>query len=151
MIQDQAMLQELVTEWHSVRKTQSFIQINIAAGFGRGGFFLDAFPNNCYALLLPFGFSVLEHALQQMRDERVFQCRSSRLKNLMDASASALSWCDFAAVDKGRETRNKLTHEQIVPPHTETFTALDAIEGEFVEWKILSGPVKYEHSISISR
>lgn len=151
MIQDQAMLQELILEWHSVRKTQSFIQINIVSSFARGGILLQPFPNNCYALLLPFGFSVLEHALQQLRDEGVFACRSSQLKKLMEASVPALSWCDFSAVDKGRDTRNKLTHEQIVPPHTDTFAALDAVERELVEWKILPGPVRYEHSVSMSR
>jgi len=152
MIHDTSVLEELVDEWHALRRTQGKLQINITAAFARGAFWLpQQIADDVYALLLPFGFSVLEHTLQQMRDEGTIVCKSSQLKALMLASKSAIPWSDYQAVDSGREVRNKLTHEQLIPSHVDTFRILDELESELIAWRVLKGPVKYEYTLSVGR
>jgi hypothetical protein len=126
------------------------LQTNTAAAFARGAVWLpQQIANDVYALLLPFGFSVLEHTLQQMRDEGTLICKSSQLKALVDAATAAIRWCDLEAIHAGREVRNNLTHEQIIPSHSDTFRILDEIERELIAWRLLDGPVKYEYTISV--
>ena len=151
MIHDAKALEALGEEWHALRRSQGKLQINITAAFARGAFFLPQIADNIYALLLPFGFSVLEHTLQQMRDEGTFGCKSSQLKALMSSSKTTIPWSDYQAVDAGREVRNQLTHEQIIPSHVETFQILDEIERELIGWEVLKGPVKYEFTLSMGR
>jgi len=151
MIRDAQALEALKEEWHCLRRSQGKLQINIAASFARGAWFLPRIANDIYALLLPFGFSVLEHVLQQMLDEGLFVCKSSQLKALMVSSKTSVSWSNYQAVDLGRKIRNKLTHEQAIPPHGDTFRILDEIERELIAWKILDGPVKYEFTLSVGR
>jgi hypothetical protein len=151
MIRDTQALEALKEEWHALRRSQGKLQINITASFTRGAWFLPQIADDIYALLLPFGFSVLEHVLQQMRDEALFACKSSQLKALMVSSQTAISWSSYQAVDVGRDIRNKLTHEQSIPSHSDTFRILDEIERELIGWKILDGPVKYEFTLSVGR
>ena len=84
-----------------------------------------------------------------MRDEGTIVCKSSQLKVLMIASQAIIPWSDYKAVDSGREVRNKLTHEQIIPPHGDTFRILDELERELIAWRVLNGPVKYEYTLSV--
>jgi hypothetical protein len=86
-----------------------------------------------------------------MHDEGTFVCRSSQLKALMTSSRTAIPWSDYQAIDVGREVRNKLTHEQVIPSHADTFRILDEIERELIGWKVLKGPVKYEFTLSVGR
>jgi hypothetical protein len=152
MIRDTVALKSLVDEWHALRRVQGKLQINVVAAFAHGAVWLpQQIADEVYALLLPFGFSVLEHTLQQIRDEGIFTCKSSQMKALMDASIPTISWSDHKAVAAGREIRNKLTHEQVIPPCAETFRILDAIERELVAWRVLDGPVKYELTMSVGR
>src|SRR5918996_7107 len=106
MIRDTQALEALKEEWHALRRSQGKLQINITASFTRGAWFLPQIADDIYALLLPFGFSVLEHVLQQMRDEALFACKSSQLKALMVSSQTAISWSSYQAVDVGRDIRN---------------------------------------------
>ena len=149
MIRDAEPLRTLAQEWHAVRRSQGKIQICVTASFASGAWFLPQIRDEIYALLLPLGFSVLEHTLQQMRDEGVFVCRLSNVGSLMKSSAAAVQWANYAAVDLGRGVRNKLVHEQAVPPHSDTFRILDEIERELIGWKVLDGPVKYEFTLSV--
>jgi hypothetical protein len=151
MIHDADALKNLAEEWHSLRRTQGKLQINILAAFARGAAWLPQnIANDVYALLLPFGFSVLEHTLQQLRDEGIIKCKSSNLNALMVASKATISWSDYEAVNRGRVIRNKLTHEQSVPSNEETFRILDEIERELISWRILNGPVNYEYTFSVT-
>lgn len=149
MIRDAQALASFTQEWDALRRSQGKLQINITASFARGAWFLPQIADSIYALLLPFGFSVLEHVLQQMRDEGAFASKSSQLRALMVSSRTTIPWSDYQAIDLGRAVRNKLTHEQVIPPHADTFRILDEIEREFIGWKVLKGPVKYEFTLSI--
>lgn len=152
MIKDNDAKKNLVEEWHALRRTQGKLQINIVAAFAHGAAWLpQQIANDVYALLLPFGFSVLEHTLQQMRDEGTFICKSSQLKALMEASKATIPWRDHKAVHAGREVRNTLTHEQKIPPHSDTFRILDEIECELIAWRVLDAPVKSEYTMSVGR
>lgn len=151
MIRDAQASEALKQEWHALRRSQGKLQIHITASFATGACFLPRIADDIYALLLPFGFSVLEHVLQQMRDESIFGCRSSQLKALMDSSRTVIPWCNYGAIAAGREIRNKLTHEQAIPPHIDTFRILDEIERELINWNVLEGPVKYKFTLSVGR
>ena len=151
MIRDVHAQEAIEEEWHALRRSQGKLQVNVTASFSRGAWFLPQIADDIYALLLPFGFSVLEHALQQMRDEKLFTCGSSKLGALMTSSRAAIPWSDYPAINVGREIRNKLTHEQVIPSHGDTFRILDDIERELIAWKVLKGPVKYEFTLSVGR
>jgi hypothetical protein len=151
MIRDADTRRTLAQDWHAVRRSQGKLQIHVTASFASGAWFLPQIADEIYALLLPLGFSVLEHTLQQMRDDGLFDCRSSQLGSLMTSSAAAVHWSNYAAVDTGRDVRNKLTHEQAVPPYIDTFRILDEIERELIGWTVLDGPVKYEFTLSVGR
>jgi len=149
MIDDTQARNTLEQEWRAVRRFQGMLQVNFRAAIhARGAWFLELRTNDVYAILLPFGFSVLEHALQQMHDEGKFKCKSSQLRLLMESSKTVIAWSDYDEIDSGRELRNALTHEQKIPPYTETFKALDKIEQELIGWGILNGPIKIVYTIS---
>jgi hypothetical protein len=151
MIQDPVILKEITDDWYGVRRLQAMITTNLNFGFARGAVWTDDFANICHSLLLPFAFSVLERTLQQIRDEGLFPCRSNQFGSLMKASRPALQWTDFVLVDEARERRNELAHEQRVVPRADVWRYLDAIERELILWRILTGPVRTEHTISIRR
>jgi hypothetical protein len=149
MIRDANCLDDLRREWHSVRKLEAELCAFASGAFASGAWFVPY--DTIYALLLPFGFSALENTLQQMRDEQLFASKSTRLQNMMEASRSRIAWADYDAVDRGRDVRNKLTHEQVIPLSADTFRILDEIERELIGWAVLSGPVKYECTLSQTR
>jgi hypothetical protein len=151
MINDSVALQECQKEWDAVRFTQEKLRANVVASWGMGGWALaPQVGNEIYSLLLPFGFSVLEHVLLQMKAEGLFSCGGSSLKQLMRDSRPALTWADFDAVDRGRNVRNDLIHDQKIPQHDDTFRILDEIERELIGWGVLSGPVRHNLTTSIS-
>ena len=115
-------------------------------GGGRGPQ-TTSFADLSHSLVLLFAFSVLEDLLKQVRKEHELKCRS-QLKAMMEASQSVLRWTDFGTVDKGRECRNHLAHEQKVPPREESQKYINAIEREFIAWEILDGPIKAEYTIT---
>jgi hypothetical protein len=149
MIHDNDAVENVAEEWHALRRAQGNLEIRITAAFAHGAFWLPQVPDEIYALFLPFGFSVLEHTLEQMRDDNMFVCKSSNLKPLMLSSKTVIRWSDYQAVDAGREVRNKLIHRQVIPPRADTFRILDEIERELIAWKVLKGPVKYSYSLSV--
>ena len=148
MINDLQALADLASERDALRRLQGKMQVYFTASFARGAWFLPQVADPFYALLLPFGFSVLEHVLSQMRDDALFVSRSSQLGALMSGSKLIIPWADYLAIDAGREIRNKLTHEQVVPSNHTTFRLIDEIERELIGWKVLNGPVKYEFSLT---
>ena len=142
MILDDIARKGLVDEWQTLRCSQGKVEIHYTASCAMGGFMLSSIVDNIYALFLPFGFSVLEHALQQIRDEGKFTCRSSQLKALMEASKNIVSWRDYDTIYDARDIRNQLTHEQVVPKSKDTFQILDKIEQELIQWGILGSTSK---------
>ena len=149
MIRDEQILATLKEEWHALRRSQGRLQAYITASFASGAWFLPQIADEIYALLLPFGFSVLEHVLQQMGQEGTFACRSSWLNQMMLASRTTAGlWSNYEAVDAGRQVRNKLTHEQVIPSHADTLRILDDIERELIGWNVLNGPVSYKFTLS---
>lgn len=105
--------------------------------------------DDIYALLLPFGYSVLEKALLCSKEEGRFSCTSGQLWPMMAASRMVLEWKDFDAVDRGRKARNALAHERVVPASSVTFQSLDAIERELIGWHILKSPVVHNLQLRV--
>jgi hypothetical protein len=149
VIQDPAIKERLLQEWHFVRRSQGMLtnraRVSFVGGIGMVGMY-----NEYYALLLVLGFSVLEHTLRIMNEQESYT-RRSELKALMKASKKAgLPWQKYSAIALGRWKRNNLTHRQIIPTSKETFRILDEIEGELIGWNILPGPVEYQVSHSVT-
>lgn len=144
------LLADLVDEWLGVRTLQSQLAAVLNDVYSADFIPPLEFYNRSYALLLPLGFSVLEHALSGLRDEDAFECRSSSLKFMMNASRESLQWHNFERVDRFRQMRNALVHEQVIPTYSETFAALDALEEEWLAWSILKGRTRYNTAVALS-
>ena len=153
MIKDAAEKQNVIDEWHGVRKAHAKIKTHLLAAFagGRGLAVSGDFPDLCHCLLLPFGFSVLESALKQLKREGVFSCGRWNVGPMMEASKLALPWSDYDLVDEARRHRNEFAHQQTICPRKRTWEYLDALEAELIAWGILTEPVQYDHTISVSR
>jgi hypothetical protein len=149
-ISDPEARAEIAAEWSAVRLQQVRLQTYIGASMLTGGMVVAQITDDIYALFLPFAYSVLEHVLEQARDEGRFSCKTSMIGNLMSASKESISWQNFDAVDAGRRTRNDLTHRRIVPSTSATFKAMDAIEAELIGWQLIDGPIQHEYQVSIS-
>jgi len=154
LISDDEILDQVRRTWGTVRVVQASVRANLNAGMTGviGGVPLTMdFFNLSHSLVLLFAFSVLEDVLDQARDEGKFSCRKNNLGALMSTSQDALDWVDFKTVDKGRECRNHLAHDQVIPPRADSWKFIDAIEAELVSWGILDGPVTAECTISVTR
>jgi len=149
MIKDAQCLDGLLEDWKAVRIAQAMVKTNLASACRGFGIVMPPFPDLCHSLLLPFAFSVLEHALHQLRDEEAFTCKRSTLGPMMHASKSCLPWVDFSVVDEAREKRNDLAHDRKVIPAQDCSRYLDAIETELVAWSVLPYRVKGSYSISV--
>lgn len=150
MIQDPTMFQNLRQEWHAVRDTQSMVQRHLNAAASSGGLGVAVnltLRDVCHSLVILFAFSVLEEVLTQLRDEGNFTS-GSQLGALMHASKSVIPWVDFNLVDKARQERNKVAHDQKILPRGDCWKYIDAIEAELLEWGILSAPIGFKHGLS---
>ncbi len=138
MIADKEILLEVRSEWKTVRKTWEMIAANISFSFVRGGITSNEFRSAAYSLTLLFGFTVIEHVLQQLSAEGHFACRSKFVGSLMAASRHSLPWVNFTLVDEAREQRNKIAHQQQWISIEDCERYLNAIENELRAWGILS-------------
>ena len=138
MIKDVDVLHGIQDEWETVRKTWEMASANIVWSFVSGGHVSQEFSSVAYSLTLLFSFTVLEHVLQQLRDERRFACKSNFIGNLMTASKNSLPWIDFALIDEARERRNDIAHRQQWIEIDDCKKYIDAIESELRGWNILS-------------
>ena len=134
MIVDQDALIEIRQDWESVRLKQNRILINSFMAFGKLSF---EFLNLTYTLILIYAYSVFRDVLSQLHKEKCFTSKNDKLYHLMQGSKSAIPWVDFDRVDKGRDQRDKIAHEDLVLPRGETWEYIDAIEKELVNWHII--------------
>jgi hypothetical protein len=144
----------IAEEWHSLRATQARLSGNSTAIFGSGGYWITQMYDDIYALLLIYGFSVLEHALQQMGAEGTIGYQGNKLGRLFKASRKPALWPDGAIlsiVEEGKSARDDLAHRRIVPASAKTFAHLDAIEATLIQSKVLNGPVTCIHTTSVTR
>jgi len=146
MIQDSTIKQEVQEEWDGVRAFQLRIQahLNVSSGIGSTGA-THQLRNISQNLTLLFAFSVLEKTLKQLRDEGLFQEKYSGLKKLMHSSKKVLPWQDFLLIDKAREDRNKVAHQQEILERAECWKYIDGIENELVSWKVVVNPKPFNH------
>ena len=86
---------------------------------------------------LGYAYSVLKEVLEQLRSENKFNCSDKRLGPLMAASKKVLPWVNYAKVDRGRKQRNKVAHDDLVLPRSETWEYTDAIEKDLMSWHII--------------
>lgn len=113
------------------------VAANIVWSFAGGGYVSHDFRCVAYSLTLLFSFTVLEHVLQQLRDEGRFTCKSNLVGNLMIASKKSLPWKDFILVDEARGRRNDIAHRQQWVEIDDCKKYIDAIENELRGWNIL--------------
>jgi hypothetical protein len=137
MITDANVLNEIRSEWASTMAAWDMVQKNIAFSFAGGGITMPAFHDFAYTLPVLFGLTVVEHVLQQLRDEGHFGCRSSFIGPLMVESRRAVPWVDYALVDEARNRRNEVAHEQRWLPAADSKRYLRAIEEELRAWSII--------------
>jgi hypothetical protein len=152
VIQDPKMKENLLQEWHFVRRSQGLLQSRAVATLGGSSPGLVGMYDEYYALLIVLGFAVLDHALHVIGDQKTFEPKGWQLGKLMQASLDGgVAWRNFPAIDGGRNARNDLAHRQIIPKVADTFRMLNEIEAELIGWNILPAPVEYLFKLSISR
>jgi hypothetical protein len=150
MITNKVVLARTRESWRTVREIEAMIQktvntpiifslVPLATGFSR-------VPES---LLLLFAVSVLEDALKQLREEKLFSSKPN-LKAMMQASRAVLPWQDFAGVDGVRERRNKIAHEREFLKQGEYKPYLDALAQELLAWRVLTSDYKGECTITFS-
>lgn len=129
-----------------MRSFQSRVQahLNASGGVGSVGA-THQLRNISHNLVLLFAFSVLETTLKQLRDEKVFEEQKNGLKSLMHSSKSNLSWLDFDLIDKARDERNKVAHDQKILDRSECWIYIDGIESELVSWNVVSNKIPFDH------
>ncbi len=151
LIYNDEILDQVRRTWGTVRVVQASIKANLNAGMTGFGVPLSMdFFDLSHSLVLLFAFSVLEEVLRQARDEGRFNCGRNTLGALMSASQDAVGWVDFSTVDEGRECRNHLAHDQKIPPRSDSWRFIDAIEAELVSWGVLDGPVTADYTIDLT-
>ena len=149
MIQDKASLKNVRDSWKTVRVVDAQIATNMNAGIFSLVPTATGFSVVPESLLLVFAVAVLEEVLVELEDQGTFYSRKG-LKRLMEGSQSALPWQDFAAVNHARERRNDVAHKHQFLDRGECRPFLDAIEREFIAWKILDGPVRKSYTVSLN-
>jgi hypothetical protein len=147
--------QELNAQWHLVRESQARLDVHLTAAYVRGAFWLDEVRTAAFAFMLPFAFTVLERALQAFGEEGAFKCKRGlrQVGPLMKASvgSDSFTWCDYAAVASGLETRDALVHHHKLPTVARTLEIVDLIERELVGWRVLEGPVVYKMTLTVGQ
>lgn len=138
MIRDFDVLQNVREEWKTVRATWDMLAANIVFSFSGGGYVSHEFRCVAYSLTLLFGFTVLEHVLQQLQSEGQFSCKSISVSKLMIASQNSLPWVDYSLVDEARKRRNDIAHRQQWIEIDDCKKYLDAIENELRAWNIFA-------------
>ena len=138
MIRDSSVLQNVIDEWKTVRTTWDMVAANIVFSFAGGGYVSHEFRCVAYSLTLLFGFTVLEHILQQLQNEGHFSCQSTSVGKLMIASQHSLPWVDYTLVDEVRKRRNDIAHRQQWIEIDDCKRYLDAVENELRAWKIIA-------------
>lgn len=146
MIQDSTIKQQIEDEWKGVRSFQSRIQahLNISGGIGSVGA-THQLRNISHNLTLLFAFSVLETILKQLRDENIFKENKNGLKALMHSSKPSILWQNFGLIDKARDERNKVAHDQKILERGLCWKFIDGIENELVAWQVVSAKIPFNH------
>ena len=80
---------------------------------------------------------MLERVLIQLRDEGLFECKSSRAEDLMKSSRDSLNWTNYDAVNKARKDRNKMAHHRKIIDQELVLAHINAIQAELLAWGIL--------------
>ncbi len=137
MIKDKNALQEIRQQWDGVVALRQKIHRNLFASVGFGGGF-SHFTADC-AHNLPFlhACSVLNEALEQMRDEGVFTGKGRTLGTLVELAQNQVSWVNYSAVTIMVGKRNDLAHRAALLPRGDCWRYLDVIEAELRNWSII--------------
>jgi hypothetical protein len=137
MIKDSKFLKEIQEDWKGVRSLQKVIGIGEFDAVSKGSIASITSFRVAHNLTLVFAFSVLKDILIQLRDEEYFRSERSNLGPLMNKSKKYIPWIDFDTIDKGREIRNKIAHDNEIIDAKICFKYINAIECELKAWEII--------------
>jgi hypothetical protein len=129
---------DLSESWKTVRVIEAMIQANT------GGIIFSLVPNASgfaripESLLLVFAVSVLEDALECLRDEGAFSSRKKGLSALMKASKSHIEWQNFDELERIRRRRNDVAHRREFLDAGQCKRDLAAIAKELLAWGVIT-------------
>jgi hypothetical protein len=137
MIKDPEARQRIRDSWKTVRKLQARIHTALQPTLFSLVPSMTNFREVPDSLLLLFAVSVLENALDELRNQGVFSSRGSELGRLIEASRGTLRWQDYGKIQEIKNRRNDLAHERVFPPSDKCGEYLDAIAKELLAWGVL--------------
>jgi hypothetical protein len=137
VIKDAEALLYIEMQWTAVLALRDRIQRQLFMAMTTGGTY-PTFAADC-AHNLPFlhACSVLNAALQAMRDEGQFESRNFFLGTLVAAAKHSIEWVDYVAVVETVEKRDQLAHHGMLLPRADCWRHLAVVENELRGWSII--------------
>ncbi len=139
MIQDSTVLKELRKDWNGVEVLRGkFVRDGFARTAGSSGaHFPFSLVNAAHTLRFIHACSVLNDALEQLRDEGHFKCHGRTLGLLVGASKD-LSWKNYSLIkDKVVKSRNGIAHDGNILGRVDCYKYIEAVEKELISWEVL--------------
>jgi hypothetical protein len=137
MIKDLAVLQEVQNSWRGVEALRDKLQRALLGSFAQGASFAIFAADAAHNLPFVHACAVLNDVLEQLKEEKHFQCKSFFLGKLLAASEAKLPWTNFDTIREAATRRNAVAHRGEVLPRKDCWRYIDAIKSELVTWNIV--------------
>jgi hypothetical protein len=138
LITDRAALESVRESWKGAAALRELVQRQVLWAFANGAVGLGALADIAHNLALLQSCSVLNDALEQLRDEEKFQAKGRTLGILVEASVGAIPWLDLPLIRSIVVRRNEIAHGALVLTRAECWAHSDAIEAQLRAWGILT-------------
>ena len=142
MIVDSIVRANIQQEWAGIIALTKWSRGSAIPG---GVYLSETPPESFFCLPLVLAYSTLDHVLGQFLDEKLFPCISGHGKNRlcrnlgdkMQSAKAAIHWHDFDLVEKGREARNGIAHDNVLVEKSWCLKYIDAVGAELRGWGLL--------------
>jgi hypothetical protein len=122
----------IAEDWRGVLLNQNRVIINTGID---ALFSSQQFRDLCHSLILVHAYGVLQGALQTLASEGRFDCKSSKLGPLMQASAEqGLPWIDYELLYEGKRRRDDIAHEARYVSQKEARRLVALIQENLKSW-----------------
>ena len=135
-IWNKELLEKSKKEWEGFKKSYNKAKPQTAFGVTQLTMTTD-FADLCWNLMLVFAYGVFQQILKYLRDDGVFDSKSSNLGPLIQNSKVALNWQNYNYIWEGKEKRDKIAHEADYIKRKECWDYIEAIDIELKTWRVI--------------